>query len=79
METRGWNSNDTREKCLKELIAAKLVHQTVMGCRPNKASWFAVTWIGLDKLEGFDHDLARTFERSAYKANAPVSRVSHAC
>lgn len=67
MATRGWNSNDTREKCLKELISAKLVHQTVMGHRPNKASWYAVTWLGLDKLDGYDADLACTFERSAYR------------
>jgi hypothetical protein len=75
MATRGWNSNDTREKCLKELVAAKLVHQTVMGCRPNRASWYAVTWLGLDKLDGYDHDLAKTFERSAYRDPPPAQPV----
>ena len=67
MLTRGWKSSDMLSKCKAELLSARLLHETVMGHRPNKASWYAVTWLGLDKLDGFDHDLAKTFERSSYK------------
>jgi hypothetical protein len=67
MLTRGWKSSDMLLKCKTELLNARLLHQTVMGYRPNKASWYAVTWMGLDKLDGYDHDLACTFERAAYK------------
>jgi len=74
LATRGWNSSDMITKCKNELLAAKLVHQTVMGCRPNRASWYAVTWISLDKLDGYDHDLAATFERGAYRAGPIKTR-----
>lgn len=67
MLTRGWKSSDMLAKCKAELLDSNLLHQTVMGHRPNKASWYAVTWLALDKLDGLDHDLARTFERSSYR------------
>ena len=67
MAERGWKSNDMLTKCKDELLAAKLLHQTVMGHRPNRASWYAVTWIGLDKLDGYDADLSSLFIRGAYR------------
>jgi len=70
MATRGWKSSDMLMKCKSELLEAGLLHQTVMGHRPNKASWYAVTWLGLDKLDGFDLDLAATFKRSSYKTQS---------
>ncbi len=72
LATRGWRSNSMAVKARNELIAAKLLHQTVKGHRPNRASWFAVTWQGLDKLDGFDEGAAETFGRSAYKAAEPL-------
>jgi hypothetical protein len=69
MSKRGWKSNDMLTKCKNELLAAKLIHQTVMGSRPNRASWFAVTWISLDKLDGYDTDLSLLFERGAYRGS----------
>lgn len=69
LATRGWKSNDMMTKCRDELVDAGLIHQTVMGCRPNRASWYAVTWIGLDKLIGLDPDLARAFVRGAYRTS----------
>jgi hypothetical protein len=66
LKKRGWNSADTISRALKELIEAKLVYQTVQGHRPNKASWFAVTWRVLDRLSGYDHGAFASFERSAY-------------
>lgn len=68
---RGWTSNDTITRALKELVAAKLIHQTVMGHRPNKASWYAVTWRTLDRHPGYDHGAVESFERGAYK-NTPL-------
>lgn len=67
MAPLGWKSNDMLTKCTKELLEAKLLHMTVMGRRPNKAAWFAVTWQKLDKLDGFDAGAAESFVRGAYR------------
>jgi hypothetical protein len=72
---RGWKSADTITRALRELIAAKLIHQTVQGHRPNKASWFAVTWRTLDRLPGYDAGAAESFERGAY-ANQLLKNTS---
>ena len=66
MKTRGWNSADMLTKAKRELIDCGFIFQTVMGHRPNKASWYAVTWRSLDKLTGYDAGAAQCFERSAY-------------
>ncbi len=67
MAPLGWKSNDMLTKCTKELIEAKLLHMTVMGRRPNRAAWFAVTWQKLDKLDGYDPGAAESFVRGAYR------------
>jgi hypothetical protein len=72
---RGWKSHDTITRALRELIAAKLIHQTVMGCRPNKASWYALTWRTLDRIPGYDPGAAESFQRSAY-AKQPLKNAS---
>ncbi len=46
---RGWKSADVITRAKRELIAAGFLFETVMGHRPNKASWYAVTWRALDK------------------------------
>ncbi len=74
MLTRGWKSNDMLTKSKAELIDAKLLFQTVLGHRPNKASWYAVTWASLDKLDGFDPGAAEAFVRSAYKSNTAPAK-----
>lgn len=66
MQPRGWNSMDTLTKAKRELLDAGLIHETVKGARPNKASWYAVTWYALDKLDGLDAGAAAAFERGAY-------------
>jgi hypothetical protein len=71
LAARGWNSADTISRALKELLAAKLIHQTVMGHRPNKASWYAVTWRTLDRHPAYDHGAIESFVRGAYK-NTPL-------
>lgn len=66
LETRGWKSWDVIFRAKRELLQAGFIHETVMGCRPNKASWYAVTWRALDKIPGFDDGAAETFSRGAY-------------
>jgi hypothetical protein len=64
---RGWNSNDVISRARDELVAAGFLHETVKGHRPNKASWYAVTWLMLDRLQGYDLGAVETFKRSAYQ------------
>lgn len=68
---RGWNSADTITRALRELIDARLIHQTVKGHRPNKASWFAITWMTLDRLPGYDPGAVESFERGSYEKVTP--------
>ncbi|WP_292935532.1 hypothetical protein [Noviherbaspirillum sp.] len=70
MQPRGWNSMDMLTKAKRELLDARLIHETVKGARPNKASWYAVTWYALDKLDGFDAGAVAAFERGAYRSKA---------
>lgn len=72
MSTRGWRSNDMLNKCKAELIEGGFIFQTVMGHRPNKASWYAVTWRTLDKLPGYDAGTDQLFKRGAYQQNMPL-------
>lgn len=72
MQPRGWNSVDMLTKAKRELLDAGLLFETVKGCRPNKASWYALTWLTLDKLDGFDAGTAAAFERGAYRKQEPV-------
>jgi len=70
LAARGWTSNDTIARALRELLAAGFIHQTVQGHRPNRASWFAATWLALDRLPGFDPGTAESFRRGAYRTAA---------
>lgn len=65
---RGWNSPSVIQRAKRELIDAELIFETVKGRRPNKASWYAVTWRALDKIAGFDIGVEKAFRRSAYLA-----------
>lgn len=64
---RGWSSTDVITRAKRELIAAGFLHETVKGHRPNKASWYAVTWRALDRLPGYDDGAVVTFVRGAYQ------------
>ena len=70
LAARGWTSNDTISRARRELLAGGFIHQMVQGYRPNKASWFAATWLELDRLPGFDPGAAESFRRGAYRAAA---------
>ena len=76
MAKRGWKSADTVSKAKRELLTAGFIHETVMGHRPNKASWYAVTWRSLDKIPGYDPGAAETFKRGAYQQNIPIKNAS---
>lgn len=65
LEPRGWTSSATVHKAKKELLEAGLICETRKGHKPNKASWFALTWRSLDWVP--EMDIARTgFTRGAY-------------
>jgi hypothetical protein len=64
---RGWNSADVITRAKRELIAAGFIHETVRGHRPNKASWYAVSWRALDRIPGYDEGASATFVRGAYQ------------
>ena len=73
---RGWKSADTITNAKRELLEGGFIFQTVMGHRPNKASWYAVTWRALDKQPGYDEGMTQLFERGAYRKAAPVIGTS---
>ena len=53
----GWKSNDTVVRARRELIECGLLLETRKGARPNKAAWFALTWLDLDQGQGLDIEL----------------------
>jgi hypothetical protein len=67
LEPRGWKSVDMLTKAKRELLTGGFIFETVMGHRPNKASWYAVTWRKLDKLPGYDAGAIELFRQGAYK------------
>lgn len=81
MATRGWKSAGVIQEAKKELIEAGFIYETVKGHRPNKASWYAVTWRMLDRHPGYDPGAVEGFERGAYRTKqkpkkAPLSPLS---
>lgn len=75
LAARGWKSADVIQRAKNELMEAGLIYETVMGMRPNKAAWYAVTWLSLDRLDGFDPGATAGFQRGAYlRKLTPLSR-----
>ena len=72
---RGWKSADVITRAKRELLVAGFIFETVKGQRPNRASWYAVTWRTLDKLPGYDAGAAECFERGAYQKAGPVKNA----
>lgn len=75
---KGWRSAGVIHRSTQNLLALGLIHQTVQGHRPNKASWFAVTWRLLDPHPDYDRAAAATFVRGSYLnvTPAPAKRRS---
>lgn len=76
MGKRGWKSSDMLAKAKRELLEGGFIHETVKGHRPNKASWYAVTWLALDRHPDYDVGAVETFERSAYRKDMPMKNAS---
>lgn len=75
LSKRGWRSADVITRAKRELLEAGFVHETVKGHRPNRASWYAVTWRALDRLQGYDAGAAETFQRGAYQQKKPIQNA----
>jgi hypothetical protein len=74
LSKRGWKSADVIQRAKRELIEAGFIYETVKGHRPNKASWYAITWQDLDRHPNYD---AGAFEgwrdsRSGYEKSKPL-------
>jgi hypothetical protein len=69
---RGWTSADVIQRAKGELLAAGFIHETVKGQRPNRASWYALTWYALDRHPDYDPGAVESFVRGAYRKNAPL-------
>ncbi len=67
LKSRGWFSAGVIQKAKQELIQTGFIYETVKGQRPNKASWYAVTWRTLDKIPGYDAGTEQLFQRGAYR------------
>lgn len=72
---RGWKSSDVIDRAKRALIEAGLIYQTVQGHRPNKASWYALTWRTLDRHPGYDAGAFESFRRSPFPAAPLLSLV----
>ncbi len=73
LRERGWKSADVIQRAKDELLCAGFIHETCKGRRPNKASWYAITWRTLDRHQGYDHGALESFERGAYRKNTVPS------
>lgn len=72
LRKRGWSSADTIHRAKRELIEAEFIYESVKGHRPNKASWFALTFYSLYPNPKFDYGAYENFRRGAYRKNSTV-------
>jgi len=75
LEKRGWKSRDVITRAKRELLDAGFIFETVKGQRPNRASWYAVTWRTLDRHPGYDAGTVEGFSRGSYRHTAEVLRL----
>ena len=75
LSKRGWKSPDVISRAKHALIEAGFIYQTVQGHRPNKASWYALTWHTLDRLPGFDPGAVELFRRGAFRSTPLLTLV----
>jgi hypothetical protein len=77
---RGWLSAGRIQKAKQELIDSGFIFETVKGHRPNRASWYALTWRSLDRIDGYDLGAYECFERGSYKlSKAKAKRPPPKC
>jgi hypothetical protein len=48
----------------------------VKGRRPNRASWYAVSWFALDSHRDYDEGAAALFKRGAYRLDRTPQNAS---
>lgn len=65
LKAKGWRSNDTIVRARRELLACGLMIETRKGARPNRAAWFALSWLDLDQGQGLDID-PKLYRRGDY-------------
>lgn len=86
---RGWTSAYALDKAKTELLEHDLVVQTVQGRLPNKASWYGLTWLALDTIDGLEIS-TQVWPRGAYarwkpkqgsqrKRNPPLRKNNLSC
>lgn len=73
LRAREWKSADVVNRAKAELLEAGFIHETVKGQRPNKASWYAVTWLALQDHPRYDPGAKAGFVRSAYRKGEPLA------
>jgi len=73
LSTRGWKSARVIHQCKHELMENGFIHETFKGHRPNRASWYAITWYALDDHVSYDPGASALFKRGAYRTNTPLS------
>jgi hypothetical protein len=67
LRARGWTSQETISRCLKELEEAELIFKMFQGHRPNRASLYAVTWTAVSKSDKFDPGAHIAFRRGSWR------------
>jgi len=71
----GWTSNDKITRAKRELLEAGFLYETFMGHRPNKASWYALTWRPIDRIDGYDLGAIDGFKRWAFLADPAAANA----
>jgi hypothetical protein len=71
LKSRGWNSNSGLTDAKQELITFGFIYETVKGCRPNKASWYAITWQDLEPNPKYDTGAAIGFVKCLFTKHQP--------
>jgi len=71
----GWNSRDTVQRAKKELVDVGLLFLTAQGHKPRKASQYALTWLPLDRCDGFDPGTEKAFRPNEYLLVGPPPDV----
>ena len=74
---KGWTSNNTVLRAVRELQACGLLIETRKGARPNKAAWFALSWLDLDQGQGLDIE-AKLYRRGGYMTPETVAPIAGA-
>jgi hypothetical protein len=74
LQPLGWTSNDTVVRARRELLDVGLLVETRKGARPNRAAWYALSWLALDVTDGLEID-PKLYRTGAYR-NPEVKNAS---